>query len=327
MKRFLPLSLSLLALLSPLAVRGGETDVLEKTFHLGDVSLSVHAEPAAVSDLDYVDVTLVLTHPEILDVRLPADFSDRFEGLTLAGSYEGESVSAGGTRRREFHLHAQPVPGAARLRLAPFPVRWRDPDTGAERWFPTQAMLFQRKGVLPEGATAPEDIEEDLQPVRIRHSPRELLLWTAYGAAALAGAGLLALLGRAIRRRIRIARMAPRERALLELETLLGRHLAEQGRFKEFYVELTHVVRRYIERRHGIRAPRQTTEEFLQAALASGVFPAATLERLRAFLASADLVKFAGVQTTEGAARESARLAREYLEAEPRDAGERGARP
>ena len=327
MKRFLPFFHGLPVLLAAATAIGAGTNALERTFHQGDVSLTLSAEPVAVSDLDEVDVTLVLTHPDHLDVQLPADFSDRFDGLTLAGSYEGESVAAGGTRRREFHLHAKPVPGAERLRIAPFPVRWRDPDSGAERWFPTRAVAFERRGLLPEGESVPGDIEEDLRPVRIRHSPREWLRWAAFALAALVGAGLLWLLVRVVRHRIRLARMAPRERALLELETLLRRRLAEQGRFKEFYVELTHVVRRYIERRHGIRAPRQTTEEFLQAALASGVFPSATLERLRAFLAAADLVKFAGVQATEETARDSARLARDYLEAEPRDAERKEARP
>jgi hypothetical protein len=267
--------------------------------------------------MEGVDVTLELTHPEALDVRLPDDFSDRFDGLSLTGSYEGEFVSAGGVRRREFHLHAQPVPGAERLRIAPFPVRWRDPATGAERWFPTRAVTLGRRSVLKEGESVPTDIEEGLRPVAIRRSAREWLAWCGAGAGALAILAALALLARLVRRRLRIARMAPRERALYELKALLDRKLAERGKFKEFYIELTHVVRRYIERRHGIRAPEQTTEEFLVEAVQSGSFPPDTLARLKAFLSSADLVKFAGVRASESSAAEAADNARAYLESEP----------
>lgn len=290
---------------------------LERTFRQGDVSLVLRAAPSAVSDMEGVDVTLELTHPEALDVRLPDDFSDRFEGLSLTGSYEGESVSAGGIRRREFHLHAQPVPGAERLRIAPFPVRWRDSATGADRWFPTRAVTLEHRSVLKEGETVPADIEEGLRPAAIRRSAREWLVWCGIGIGALASLAALALLVRFVRRRLRIVRMAPRERALYELQALLDRKLAERGKFKEFYVELTHVVRRYIERRHGIRAPEQTTEEFLAEAIRSGAFPPETLNRLKAFLTSADLVKFAGVSASESTAAAAADNARTYLENEP----------
>ena len=290
---------------------------VEQTFRQGDVSLVLRADPSSVSDMEGVDVTLELIHPESLDVRIPEDFSDRFEGLSLTGSYEGESVSAGGVRRREFHLHAQPVPGAERLRIAPFPVRWRDSATGADRWFPTRAVVLEHRSALEAGESVPTEIEENLRPVAIRRSAREWLVLGGMVVGALVALAVLVLLVRAIRRRIRIARMAPRERALYELRTLLDRKLAEHGRFKEFYVELTHVVRRYIERRHGIRAPEQTTEEFLQEAVHSDAFPPATLERLRAFLTSADLIKFAGVRATESTAAEAAGNARTYLEGEP----------
>ena len=305
---------------APAPVRAAEApDALEQTFGRDGVELVLRTAPAAVSDLEGVEVTLALTHPDTLEVRLPDDFSDRFQGLSLEGSYETEPVTAGGTTRREIHLRARPVPGAERLRIAPFPVRWTDPSGAGERWFPTRGIELGRRSVLRDGEATPDGIVDELAPVRVRRSPRDILrvLWLAgAGAAVLAG---LILLGRWVRRRVRIARMAPRERALLELEALLARHLAERGQFKRFYVELTQVVRRYIERRHAIRAPKQTTEEFLRDAAGSGRFPPDTLARLRAFLESADLVKFAGVEATDAAARESAAAARAYLEAEPKD--------
>ena len=97
---------------------------------------------------------------------------------------------------------------------------------------------------------------------------------------------------------------------------LLRRALPSKGRFKDFYVELTMVVRRYIERRYAIRAPRQTTEEFLEAARNNRDFSVETLDGLRAFLAAADLVKFAGAEATPELADEAVGKARAYLEAE-----------
>ena len=309
------------AVVAPVPARAADdaSGALERTFRRDNVELVLRAEPAAVSDLDGVEVTLALTHPDTLEVRLPEDFSDRFEGLSLEGSYETEPLTAGGTTRRELHLRARPVPGAPRLRIAPFPVRWTDPGGGGERWFPTRGVELARRSVLAEGEAAPEGIVEDLRPVRVRRPLRDLLRWAWFAALGAAAIAALASLALWTRRRIRIARMAPRERALLELEALLARHLPERGEHKRFYVELTHVVRRYIERRHAIRAPKQTTEEFLRAAAESGRFPPETLARLRAFLESADLVKFAGVAASDETARGAVAAARAYLEAEPKE--------
>lgn len=293
-------------------------NALEQTFQKDPVALTVRATPATLSDLEDVTVTLLLTHPEGIEVTLPIDYTDRFEGLRITGSYEGESVAAAGTQQREYHIQARPIPGAERLRIAPFPIRWKDPDTGAERWFPTRAILFMRRSTVPDSEAVPTALNENLQPIRIHFSARELLRWSGITLAGLLALALLFFGVRYLRLRIRLARMAPRERALLELQQLLEKHLAEKGLFKQFYVELTHVVRRYIERRHGIRAPKQTTEEFLQMALQSGSFPPPTLQRLQDFLTSADLVKFAGISASEATARESAAYAQAYLEAEPK---------
>ncbi len=80
--------------------------------------------------------------------------------------------------------------------------------------------------------------------------------------------------------------------ACLELERLLERRLTEED-VKLYYVELTGIVRRYIERTTEIRAPQQTTEEFLREVSRRQTFPADESLRLKRFLESADLVKFA----------------------------------
>ena len=102
--------------------------------------------------------------------------------------------------------------------------------------------------------------------------------------------------------------MSPIERAWVELDRLLKRGLPGRGRYKDFYVELTMVVRRYIQRRYGIKAPHMTTEEFLREAKPS--------DGLRRFLESADMVKFAGVEATPEMADDATDSARDYLKSD-----------
>ena len=109
-------------------------------------------------------------------------------------------------------------------------------------------------------------------------------------------AGLVAVLSVWLARRRRKTRpeivRSPQELAYLELEQLLEEGWQEKD-VKLFYVGLTGIVRRYIERTTGVHAPEQTTEEFLREVGESDVFAAGERDRLRAFLESADLVKFA----------------------------------
>ena len=88
---------------------------------------------------------------------------------------------------------------------------------------------------------------------------------------------------------------------------------------KQFYVELTAIVRRYIERTKGIRAPEQTTQEFLLEISRRKDFPAEQSRRLKSFLEAADLVKFAAHQPREEDIEESFRRARAFADCADRE--------
>ena len=120
---------------------------------------------------------------------------------------------------------------------------------------------------------------------------------------------------------VKIHRMSPIERALYELDVLLKKGLPGRGLYKDFYVELTMVVRRYIERRYDVRAPNLTTEEFLRAAQANAAFSPEAIAELKTFLESADMVKFAGVEATPEMADAATGKAKAYLETDNRKEG------
>ncbi|MEW5895005.1 MAG: hypothetical protein AB1650_04535 [Candidatus Omnitrophota bacterium] len=83
------------------------------------------------------------------------------------------------------------------------------------------------------------------------------------------------------------------EIARIELETLKEKNFPEQGLVKLFYSELSLILRRYIERRFLIKAPEMTTEEFLGSLGHTATLNSSQKSRLRDFLVSCDMVKFA----------------------------------
>ena len=78
------------------------------------------------------------------------------------------------------------------------------------------------------------------------------------------------------------------------------------------------VVRRYIQRRHAVRAPNLTTDEFLRAASENPAFTREAIAELKQFLESADMVKFAGVEATPEMADSATDKAKGYLTADSR---------
>ena len=132
----------------------------------------------------------------------------------------------------------------------------------------------------------------------------------------------LAITGWLTRRHFKLKQVAaavvlsPEELAQVELEKLARSGLAETD-VVQFYVELTAVVRRYIERTTGIRAPEQTTEEFLREISQANTFNRDTNERLRNFLESADLVKFAAFRPRHEDVEESFSRAKIFIGLKP----------
>jgi hypothetical protein len=77
------------------------------------------------------------------------------------------------------------------------------------------------------------------------------------------------------------------------LQDLRRKNLPYTGRIKEYYSELSDIVRRYIEARFNIRAAEMTTEEFLFSLRDSDDLTGAQKNLLKEFLTQCDMVKFA----------------------------------
>lgn len=285
------------------------------------VGIVVEAEPETVDVGRDFFVTVKVTSPAGTKASLP-DLRDRFGGFQVAEDFAEEPVAdAAGNVTEVTRWRLVPEPLARRYRLAPFAVT-TVATAGVARAssFCTAPVAFAPPAPPPAAAGEMEIAPtRDLPPLSWR-----LAGLCAAGLAGLAGvAALVCLVVRRIRLMVRIRRMSPIERALYELDALLRKGLPGRGLYKDFYVELTMVVRRYVERRHAVRAPNLTTEEFLRAAQTNPAFTPEAVAELKAFLESADMVKFAGVEATPEMADAATGRAKGYLEADSRKEGAR----
>lgn len=95
-----------------------------------------------------------------------------------------------------------------------------------------------------------------------------------------------------------LAKIPPFDRAKQRLVELDGKKLIKQNRIKPYYVELTDIVRTFIEREMHIPALESTTDELMETITdfndSSHLnIPKETLNKLKKLLQEADLVKFA----------------------------------
>ena len=246
-----------------------------------------------------VILDVALTTPPGVSAELP-DLRDRVREESPSRKRDGPTV-----QKAQWRL--VPEPCAKEYKIAPFAVEPRGKGAAAfvagPLYFDPPAPRAAAEGPLQI------DPRKDLPPLSWR-----LVAWCAAVllAAAVVVAAVWALL-RYLARRVREHMMSPIERARAELDRLMKKGLPGRGRYKDFYVELTMVVRRYVQRKYGVKAPHLTTSEFL-AEFGRLDCAAASAGQLKEFLESADLVKFAGVQATPEMADSATGSARTYLE-------------
>ena len=272
----------------------------------GGIEVSVESEREAIDPGRSVILTMDVTSPRGVRADLP-DLASRAVGFSQAEDFaESPVTNKSGSVVQSVTWKLVPKPCEKEYRIRPFVI--------GDQWFgPIRFAPPAEREPVTGGIEV--DLEKDvfglLSPyLRFAKDHWFLLL---LGLAGLGVAGwALVLLVRYILRSVREHMMSPIERAWVELDRLLKKGLPGRGRYKDFYVELTMVVRRYIQRKYGIRAPHLTTEEFLLEAKPS--------DELRAFLESADMVKFAGVEATPEMADSATASARDYLEGDSKEA-------
>ena len=275
------------------------------------IDLRIDADRTQIDPARSVFLTVTMKSPADVKATLP-DLRERTRGFSLAEEFAGKPVkNADGSLVETFNWKLVPEPCADAYKIAPFAV------TASPRLLSSQAddgkYSFVAGPIVFENPPAREVVTGDMEADPTKDLPP--LSWKLVGWCVAALVVIVAVVAavwfllRYLARRIKEHRMSPIERAWVELDRLLKKGLPGRGKYKDFYVELTMVVRRYVQRKYGIKAPHLTTEEFFEEIGARGMKG----EGLRKFLESADLVKFAGVQATPEMADEATDSARGYL--------------
>jgi hypothetical protein len=289
-------------------------NTIEKKAQKGPVKLSVRVTPreARLSDLVEMDV-IVEAEPKV-ETKPPA--FGQAVGDFLIRDYSERPAEAGAGNIRRYHYQLEPAHAGKHL-IRSVSIEFLDKRLKSDQ--SKEAVLIETDPIEVnvtsefEGAAPSLGNLEPMVPPRPVHE-RTGITW-AVGLIAAIVVTLLAL--RFVRRRNRAPAaprpLTPEEVAHKALAELLAEDLPARGLFKEFYLRLTGIVRHYVEDTTGLRAPEQTTEEFLRDMRSRTVFPLDRSNRLSEFLEAADLVKYAGQEPGPGQIEQAVARAQEFV--------------
>ena len=301
---------------APKDQNAGNDSVRSETIR-GPVTLIVEVTPGVIRLSDEPTLTLTIKAESGVAITKPP-FGESV-GEFLIRDYHEPLPTAEGQVEVTRQIYTLEPTRAGTLTISPIAVRFQDNRTGGdgdEHIVESEAVQVEVSTIVGEAAPSLSDLKPPVGPVELPSRGPPALVWIVTGIAA----GVIGIAIWLVLRRRRQASqeppLTPRQLARLELEQIISRRLAETD-VKEFYVEVTGVVRRYIERSTGVRAPEQTTEEFLREILSKSVFSDDEQRRLQQFLESADLVKFAGHRPASEDMGASIERAREFTQRDP----------
>ena len=222
------------------------------------------SQPAKAQLSDEPVLTLTIDYEEGVTVQKPP-FGGSLGGFIIRDFREPPPKINDGREVIQQIYTLEPTE-TGKLLIDPISVTFTDnrPNgDGRTHTIETESLTVEITSIVGDKAPSLGELRPSAEPIELPSSTSPWL-W----GLAVAGVAALAIAWWLIRRRRRekavaAAILTPEELAIRELDALERSGLAERD-IKLFYVELTGIVRRYIEQTTGIRAPEQTTEEFLR---------------------------------------------------------------
>lgn len=279
----------------------------------------VHARwtvsPAEPSLSDTIFLTLSVRADETLDVDLP-EFGNALGELTIDGITEKIEKTEDRSETKTLRIRAVPNRGGI-TPIWPITVFYKDRREELRGQIYSIELPATELNIKAGGA--PEDASLDKIPTtrEILDIPSGNFLWVIV-LVLLALVVLFFILRRRKSGLEALPEFSTREIAMQRLAVLFRQRLHETD-VKRFYMELTGIVRWYIEQQTRIRAPELTTEEFLREISLhrngrTGLAPEIR-DRLRLFLESSDMVKFAKLRPSPEDVLLGFRRAEEFIAA------------
>ena len=282
------------------AVQPAQVPSVERETTLGPVHAVVRMTPENPVIGDPVTLSLEVDAEQDVRVDMP-EFGDQLGRFNISDFKPAQKLLDSG-RSFQSQTYTLDLPMSGKLRIPSFLVEFVDNRESAEpgtkgkvQELLTEELSFEVKSVLAQGA-----VSDELRP--LRGEMDELVLpkdeekrfpWlpVALGLLLLIGLGSALVV---TRRKKKELVLPPHLVALNALDDLEKRGMPKDAEEVDgWYVELSRILRHYVEGRFSLHAPRLTTEEFFEVAKNSNALGNDEKSQICELLERSDRVKFA----------------------------------
>lgn len=290
---------------------------IEQSTRSGPVTAAVRIEPAGPRIGDPLTLTLRVEATKGVEVLMP-EFGDALDHFAIVDFGASEEIGSEGQTILTHRYQLQSSRSGEHV-IPPIMVEFVDRRDGAKLApepfdayeLLTERLQFEVKSLLPQSATAELNPPlGELPPLHSGRNPR----WLWVVALLIVIVVLPFVLRSYLASRRKARQHSAYEIAFARLDRLWDMPRDTPEEVDAFYVELSAIIRRYLEDRFQLRAPERTTEEFLGMVSRSPDLSREHQVLLRDFLRQADLVKFANYLPPGTAMDESVEAARRFLQ-------------
>ncbi|MGE5182563.1 MAG: hypothetical protein ACM31C_10895 [Acidobacteriota bacterium] len=292
-------------------------DAVTKHTENGPVKVDVRAWPAKPTLDDPIYFRVDIDAPAGISVDAPFQETGQRMGRFRVATFtqDLQHTADGGTHRVQTYTLDAPSSGKQRippLRLEMIDARGKDasakPQEILTEEIPLDIAPVKEAAIDAQMKAAAGPLDPD-----VGGTPWLTILAIVSGVAVVASGSLLAWRAFAARQR-RAEQRSAYDEAIAKLRELEDRGAPSDEIADAWFVQLSAIVRGYLERRYQIRAPELTTEEFLQEASRASSLSAEHRGLLSQFLERCDRVKFAGYRPDTQESLDSLAAARAFVE-------------
>ena len=289
-------------------------EALSKETESGPVKARVQLWPTAPQLGDAIHLRLTVEAKPGVNAVAPFEHEALGRSRVIGWTHDTERRDDGTVV--EIQNYTLDAPGSGKFRVPPLRIEYAPPGAAAGA---APSELLTEELPVTVAAIDPARANQPLAPPQGKVTPSTTTDYTLVAVGG--GVVLIALIAGAVlavqalrRRRALEAQVSAYDLAVARLERLAARGAPDAGTADAWFVELSAIVRQYLEGRYGVRAPELTTEEFLQEARRAAGLDATQRDLLSAFLARCDRVKFAGYRPDPDESMATLKAARAFVE-------------
>ena len=274
---------------------------------------------------DWLKVHLEVEHPANIPVKWPS-ISDSMQGIEVLQRDSVISKPSGSNVVESLNLTITGFDSGAYV-IPPLSFEYSTPGDTVKKSAETSPIpVF----IHTLAVDTTKDIKDIKPPLSLSIALAEIL---PYAIGTIIIALIFAACYYIIKRRSRgepIIPEAPKrpahEVALDALRSLESEHVWQRGLVKQYYSQLTDILRTYIEGRYGVMAMEMTTDEIMESHQVKGL-TREVKDPLNELLVRADFVKFAKFQPTPQENEKGIAMAQMFVEQTWRQSEPAGAEP